>query len=232
MSKFPRSGTLRYHHALSLVKCKLFDHAEVEFRNAIKLSPNQPTYLHEYARYCERHRVPPDFTTATEYYFKAYKMDPVKCVDAAVDAANLMRRLDTEQSKTSAAQLFAHLMQDVGKNISEVYIGYAKLLFRQEKFEKSRLVLENGIRNNPNSDILKQFYAEVQQSIQQSLNNPNAKIHHKTVIPFFYFLFIFVFIFLFFFFCVVYTCVVFSYMLATQCVLFKLLPGNKNLNVK
>ena len=33
-------------------------------------------------------------------------LDPINFLDAAVDAANLIRRLDTKSSRTSAKQLF------------------------------------------------------------------------------------------------------------------------------
>ena len=106
VSQHPRSATLRFHHALSLVKCKYYKEAEQEFENALKLNSNSAQMYHEYGKFCERYRNPPDYKKAIDYYFKAMSLDPINFLDAAVDAANLIRRLDTKSSRTSAKQLF------------------------------------------------------------------------------------------------------------------------------
>jgi len=128
----PRSATLRFHHALSLVKCTYHKEAELEFKNAVKLNPQSAQIHHEYGKFCERHRSPRDYKKATDLYFKAFQYDPVNFLDAAVDAANLMRRLDTEASRQSAEQLFKKLSVDA-PHLAGAFLGYTKLLVREGK---------------------------------------------------------------------------------------------------
>eukprot|EP01083_Nonionella_stella_P277551 943548_1 len=110
VEQHPKSATLRFHHALALVKCKYFSESEMEFKNAIKLNGKNAQIYHEYAKFCERHREPRDYKRATDLYFKACQTDPINFLSAAVDAANLMRRLDTKQSLQSSYKLFEKLV--------------------------------------------------------------------------------------------------------------------------
>eukprot|EP00485_Elphidium_margaritaceum_P001228 CAMPEP_0202700882 /NCGR_PEP_ID=MMETSP1385-20130828/14023_1 /ASSEMBLY_ACC=CAM_ASM_000861 /TAXON_ID=933848 /ORGANISM="Elphidium margaritaceum" /LENGTH=833 /DNA_ID=CAMNT_0049358169 /DNA_START=86 /DNA_END=2587 /DNA_ORIENTATION=- len=159
VSQHPKSATLRFHHALALVKCKYFRESELEFKNALKLNSKNAQIYHEYAKFCERHRQPPDYKKATDLYFKACSMDPIHYLVAVVDAANLMRRLDTSTSRQSARQLFEKLVLEA-PHLNGAFLGYAKLLVREKQYKKAEEILVGGLQQHPKDDTLKQYYAE------------------------------------------------------------------------
>lgn len=169
----PKSATLRFHHALALVKCKYFTEAEMEFKNAIKLNSNSAQIYHEYAKFCERHRIPPDYKKATTLYFKACSCDPVKYLKAAVDAANLMRRLDTDASLKSAEQLFSKLVAEA-PHLNEAYLGYAKLLVRKQRFNEAEETLKTGLKYHPKDDGLLTYSFDLQQLVLK------VRTHHSS----------------------------------------------------
>ena len=131
----------------------------MEFKNAIKLNNNNAQIYHEYAKFCERHRQPPDYKKATDLYFKACSTDPINFLSAAVDAANLMRRLDTKQSRESAKQLFEKLVIEA-PHLNGAFLGYAKLLVREKEYKKVNQILINGLSHHPNDLLLKKYYNE------------------------------------------------------------------------
>ena len=131
----------------------------MEFKNAIKLNSNNAQIYHEYAKFCERHRQPPDYKKATDLYFKACATDPINFLSAAVDAANLMRRLDTKQSRESAKQLFEKLVIEA-PHLDGAFLGYAKLLVREKQYKKVSEILNIGLNHHPNDEALKKYYQE------------------------------------------------------------------------
>lgn len=177
VSQHPKSATLRFHHALALVKCRYFEESELEFSNAIKLNGNNAQIYHEFAKFCERHRQPPDYEKATDLYFKACKTDPIHFLGAAVDAANLMRRLDTKPSRASAMQLFEKLVVDA-PHLNGAYLGFAKLLLREKQYDRVRDVLLDGLRHHPTDRELKQYFEHF-----QSLSTARSSVIAATARP-------------------------------------------------
>merc|ERR1712087_877051 len=140
--------------------------SEMEFSNAIKLNPNNAQIYHEFAKFCERHRQPPDYKKATDLYFKACQTDPIHFLSAAVDAANLMRRLDTKPSRKSAMALFEKLVVDA-PHLNDAYLGFAKLLLREKQYDRANRVLLEGLRHHPHDHDLKSYYAHYQQTMSR-----------------------------------------------------------------
>eukprot|EP01083_Nonionella_stella_P050544 134424_1 len=164
VEQHPKSATLRFHHALALVKCKYLNESEMEFKNAIKLNSSNAQIYHEYAKFCERHREPRDYKKATDLYFKACSTDPINYLSAAVDAANLMRRLDTAQSLHSSYKLFDKLVMEA-PHLAGVHLGFAKLLVRQRRYADASKILNNGCIHHPNDHALSKYYTELKKNI-------------------------------------------------------------------
>eukprot|EP00483_Globobulimina_turgida_P008875 UN08893 len=145
----------------------------MEFKNAIKLNSNNAQIYHEFAKFCERHREPRDYKKATDLYFKACQTDPINFLSAAVDAANLMRRLDTKQSLDSSYKLFEKLVIEA-PHLNGAFLGFAKLLVRQKKYIEAHKMLTNGLQHHPNDQALNEYL--------NNLNNKSIQHNRPSII--------------------------------------------------